>query len=85
MEYFYAVMWLAIAFMLIFKMSKENKIFYMLGAYFAIMGIWWIADAQTPELDLFSGTYGLILKLLGGVCLVITAIFYYKNIYKKRK
>ena len=84
MEYFYGAMWLVVAFILIFRMSKESKIFYLLGGFFAFMGIWWLLDAYLKDIDLLSGGYGFILKGVGVVCLVIVGIFYYKNIYKKR-
>ena len=36
---------------LIFSLSKENKIFYLAGGYFVVMGGWWIANAALPEVD----------------------------------
>lgn len=83
MEYVYGMVWFAVAAILILKMSKENKIFYMLGGYFVVLGIWWILNAWKPELGLFVGTWRLILAAISTVVLGITAVFYYKNIYKK--
>ena len=52
-------------FILIFSLSKENKIFYLAGGYFVVMGGWWIANAALPEVDLFAGTMLKIAKKEG--------------------
>lgn len=84
MNYAYGAVWLIVAFLLIFKLSKENKLFIFLGSFFIIMGAWWIIDAAMPELLMFEGTYGLILRGLGLIWLIITGVYYYKEIYTKR-
>ena len=33
MQYFYAILWFAIGLILIFSISKENKIFYFAGGF----------------------------------------------------
>ncbi len=85
MDYVYAIMWLLVAIILVVKFSKESKIFYLLGSFFLLMAIWWFANAMTPDIDLLSGNYGLILRGIGAVVLLITGVFYYKNIYLKGK
>ena len=54
MEYVYAGMWLLVGLILIFRMGKENKVFYLAGAFFLVLGGWWGANIFTQE-DLFSG------------------------------
>ena len=76
MQYVYAVMWFIMAMMLIFKFSKENKIFYLAGALFLVFGFWWLFDALLPNVNLFAGMYGWIFKGIIAVVLVIIAIFY---------
>ena len=76
MQYVYAVMWFVMAMMLIFKFSKENKIFYLAGALFLVFGFWWLFDALLPNVNLFAGMYGWIFKGIIAVVLVIIAIFY---------
>ena len=76
MQYVYAVMWFVMAMMLIFKFSKENKIFYLAGALFLVFGFWWLFDALLPSVNLFAGMYGWIFKGIIAVVLVIIAIFY---------
>lgn len=83
MTFVYAVVWLVIAILLFFKFSKENKIFYLLGLFFAVMSAWWFIDGLTPNIEMLEGTYGLILRCIGAVVLLIVLAFYYKTIYKK--
>ena len=50
MQYFYAIMWFVVGLILLFAMSKENKIFILAGGFFLVLGGWWLADAIRPEL-----------------------------------
>ena len=54
MDYVYAAMWLLIGFLLIFRMGKEHKVFYLAGGFFLLLGIWRLADIFAPQ-DLFAG------------------------------
>lgn len=38
MGYFYAILWFAVGLILMFSMSKENKIFLLAGGVFLVMG-----------------------------------------------
>ena len=76
MQYVYSVMWFVMAMMLIFKFSKENKIFYLAGALFLVFGFWWLFDAILTEVNLFAGLYGWIFKGIIAVVLIIITIFY---------
>mgnify|MGYP000248316198 CR=1 FL=1 len=40
MGYVYAAMWLIAGLILIFRLSKENKIFYVAGGFFLVLGFW---------------------------------------------
>ncbi len=66
MPFFYAALWFAVGLILMFSMSKENKIFIFAGAFFLVLGCWWVADALLPAVDLFSGGWGIALKCLTG-------------------
>lgn len=83
MTFVYAAVWLLIAILLFFKFSKESKIFYLLGIFFGIMSAWWFIDGLMPDIEMLEGTYGLILRCIGAVVLIIVLWFYYKTIYKK--
>ena len=45
MGYVYAAMWLIAGLILIFRLSKENKIFYVAGGFFLVLGMWWLLDS----------------------------------------
>ncbi len=83
MDYVYAALWLLVALLLIFKFTKENKFFYFLGGFFVVMAAWFLANPLIPDIDLFSGTYGLVFRVVAAVVLVVTGVFYYKNFTDK--
>lgn len=83
MQYFYALMWFAIGLILIFSISKENKVFYFAGGFFLFLGAWWLGDALFPEMLLFEGTWGFILKGVTAVALLILVIVFIKEYRKK--
>ena len=85
MQYFYAILWFAIGLILIFSVSKENKVFYFAGGFFLLLGGWWLADALLPEVDLFAGGWGIALKCVTGAALVVLAYFFIREYRKKGK
>lgn len=85
MNYFYAILWFAIGLILIFSISKENKIFYFAGGFFVFLGGWWLVDALMPDIDLFAGAPGIVLKCITGVVLVILAIVFVKEQRRSRQ
>lgn len=78
MGFVYAAMWLLVGLILIFKMGRENKVFYVAGAFFLVLGAWWLADVLSPR-DLFAGTGGILLRVLIGIVLVIVSIAFYRE------
>lgn len=79
MTYVYAAMWFVVGFLLIFRMAKENRIFYLAGAFFLLLGGWWLADALLP-VNLFAGGYGWVLRGLTAAALVfVCAAFFREN------
>lgn len=79
MEYVYAGMWLIVGLILIIRMSKENKIFYFAGGYFIFLGIWWAANALLPDVHLFSGSWGLALRIITGAALAVFCIVFFRD------
>ncbi|MCF2652746.1 hypothetical protein [Anaeromassilibacillus senegalensis] len=77
MGYFYAAMWVIAGLVLIFRLSKENKIFYLAGAFFLVLGCWWLVDALRPEWLVFQGVPGIVLKALTGAVLVVLAVQFF--------
>lgn len=85
MGYFYGAIWLLIGLILIFSMSKENKVFYIVGAYFLLLGAWWVANELFPAAKLFEGGWGIALKVISGAAILFLAVFYYRNFWKPRR
>ena len=83
MSYAYPVIILLSGLILIFSLSRENKIFFLPGGYFLVLGAWWLADLLLPEADLFAGWLGVAFKVLtGAVLAVLVAVFVLE--YRKR-
>ena len=75
-QFMYAGLWIVIGLILIFSMARENKIFILAGAFFLVLGGWWLANALLPEVDLFAGGWGIALKCItGAALLILTAAF----------
>ena len=85
MQYFYAILWFAIGLILIFSVSKENKVFYFAGGFFLFLGAWWLIDALVPEVNLFDGGWGIALKCVTGVALLVLAYCFIREYRKKGK
>lgn len=87
MEHFtpflYAALWFAVGLILIFSISKENKIFIFAGLFFLLLGGWWLADALLPEVNLFEGGWGVGLRCVTGAALVVLAWAFVKEYRKK--
>ena len=79
----YAGLWIAIGLVLIFSMAKENKIFILAGAFFLVLGGWWLANALLPAVDLFAGGWGIALKCITGAALLILTAAFGKEYRKK--
>ena len=84
MAYLYAAMWLLVGLILIFRMGKENGVFYPVGAYFLFLGAWWAANEVSPE-NLFTGVWGWILRAVTACALVFACIVFFKGIKKARE
>lgn len=81
--YMYAGLWIVIGLILIFSMAKENKIFILAGMFFLVLGGWWLANTLLPEVDLFSGGWGIALKCVTGAALVILTAAFVREYRKK--
>lgn len=76
MGYFYAIMWFVVGLILIFSISKENKIFYFAGGFFLLLGGWWLADSLMPENDLFAGGWGVALRIVTITALIVLSVVF---------
>ena len=79
--YVYAVLWLLVGLILLIRFGRENKIFYLLGGFFLVLGVWWGADAYTGA-GLFEGVWGWVLRGLTAAVLVIACVAYYRETKK---
>ena len=84
MEYIYTVMWLLAGLILIFKLGRENKIFYFTGGFFLVLGIWWLLDILLT-VKMFEGALGILIKVLTGVVLAILLIYFIRHYMVGRK
>ena len=78
MGYMYAAIWFIAGLVLIFRLAKENRIFYLAGAFFLVLGGWWLADAIQPAWQVFQGVPGIALKAITAVVLVILAVQFFR-------
>lgn len=78
MTYVYAAMWLAVGLILIFRMSRENRVFYALGAFFILLGGWWFARAALGA-NPFAGAWGWVLRAITAAVLVLACAVYYRE------
>ena len=83
MEFMFPIVILAAGLILIFSLSKENKVFYVAGGYFILLGGWLMADKLLPEQNLFAGTWGIVFKVITGVILVVLVAVFAKEYRKK--
>jgi len=81
MEYSYVIMWFAVGLILIFRMAKENKIFYLAGGYFIFLGTWCLLNMKLST-NMFRDLPGIVFKALSAIAFVILTIAFVKN-YKK--
>lgn len=85
MQYFYATLWFLVGLVLIFSISKENKIFFFAGGFFLLLGAWWLADAVMPDVNLFEGGWGVALRCVTGAALIILTAAFVREYRKKGK
>ena len=57
--------------------------FYVAGGFFLILSGWWIANIVSPE-DLFAGTWGIVLRVITAVALVILCVVFWQHYQKDR-
>jgi apolipoprotein N-acyltransferase len=77
-------MWLLVGLILIFRMGRENRVFYGAGAFFLLLGGWWLADAIRPE-NLFAGVWGWVLRGITAVALIFMCLAFFQENKKSKK
>ena len=64
MEFMFPIVILAAGLILIFSLSKENKVFFLAGGYFLVLGAWLLVDRIYPDADAFAGGWGIAFRVL---------------------
>ena len=54
MEFMFPIVILAAGLILIFSLSKENKVFFLAGGYFLVLGAWLLVDRIYPDAGAFE-------------------------------
>ncbi len=86
LPYLYAILWFLLA-IGTFAFGKKNKlgaITVVASIMFIFMGIWWTIDALIPGVNLLKGTYGVIVRVVIAV-FVLIMLFMYLRIKKNEK
>lgn len=81
--YIYALLWLAVGFILLFRMGEENRVFYPIGIFFLILSVWWAAGEYTG-VNLFTGGWGWALRAITVAALVLACLEFAKELKKTR-
>lgn len=79
MNFVYAAMWLLAGIILIFRMGKENKVFYFAGGFFLVLGVWWLTSAMHPEWNVFEGVWGVLLRVVTAAALLVLCYVFFKE------
>ena len=86
LPYLYAILWFLLA-IGTFAFGKKNKlgaITVVASIMFIFMGIWWTIDALIPSVNLLKDTYGIIVRVVIAV-FVLIMLFMYLRIKKNEK
>ena len=85
MDIIYAIVMLIAGLILIVSLSKENKVFYVAGGYFLLLGIWWLADLFQKDVNLFAGGWGIAFKVLTAAVLVVLVLVFVREYRANRR
>ena len=84
MEFMFPIVILAAGLILIFSLSKENKVFFLAGGYFLVLGAWLLVDRIYPDAGAFAGGWGIAFRVLTAAVLVVLAVVFVKEYRKNR-
>ena len=70
MEFMFPIVILAAGLILIFSLSKENKVFFLAGGYFLVLGAWLLVDRIYPDAGAFAGGWGIAFRVLTAAVLM---------------
>ena len=70
---------------LIFSLSKENKVFILAGCYFLVRAGWLGADRLWPEVQVFGGAWGIAFRVVTAAVLAVLVVVFVREYRKKGK
>lgn len=82
--YIYVFLWFAVGLLLLFRFGRENKVFYPLGGFFILLGVWWLVDTLTGGM-MFQGAWGWALRIVTAGALALACTVYYKETKRSRE
>ena len=85
MDIIYAIVMLIAGLILIVSLSKENKVFYVAGGYFLLLGVWCLADFFQKDVNLFAGGWGIAFKVLTAAVLVVLVLVFVREYRANRR
>ncbi|MGI6256188.1 MAG: hypothetical protein ACOYJZ_11270 [Acutalibacter sp.] len=68
---------------LIFSLSKENKVFILAGGYFLVLAGWMAADRLWPDAKVFAGPWGIGFRVITAAVLVVLVVVFAREYRKK--
>jgi drug/metabolite transporter (DMT)-like permease len=77
-------MWFIVALLLIFRFGKENRVFYLGGAFFIFMAGCWLVRPLFG-IDLLKGPASWGLRGITAVLLAVFCLAYYREIKNGKK
>ena len=85
MEFMFPIVILAAGLILIFSLSKENKVFILAGCYFLVLAGWLGADRLWPEVQVFGGAWGIAFRVVTAAVLAVLVVVFVREYRKKGK
>lgn len=77
MGYIYSIACVIMAFIILVKYTKENKIFYLVSTFLLYVGTWWFLNSIL-YINLFSGMYLVIFRIIS-IIVLISCLFVYNR------
>ena len=81
LQYFYVILWAALAVLMFFTGRKQGAFAYMLSGFFVFMTIWYGLDTFS-DYNMFEGVMSLVFR---GVMLVFLVLFILVYFLLKKK
>lgn len=78
--YLFTAVWAVIGIYLVYMGKTVHKFCYYISLLLFFMFGWSLADQLMPEADLFSGTAGIVYRVIIALFLIVGVIIYFKKV-----